>query len=394
MPIKIAQTKENQALKAYKRDNHPRAGSDTIEVIENLYHIKPDKPKSQEYEHNIMEVAHPEKEIIAPAYDPLNGLVENNIERQNILLNILRKPANGQSTQHRYASELAKSIAKVATDLENKHQTELSKWADTCLSQLSKQALDFSDFFEGKGSDIVDVGEGAGVGAIIGGALGGLIGVFGGPIGIAAGAAGGAALGGMASALFKTGPQAKNISINAQEAQLALQKLMAKVPSNPFLEKLSNALQGIQSSADAYSRVVSELDTEGAGHAEEAEQIGKTYQDRIVQLDRMIDIFLAHAKSGEYAEQNASWLDKLEAPWKAIVGDYVSDAVRAMETLEVVTHDALKGIMAVRSRAQALHSAPVASPAPAMTPAAPVATNQGDFSQYLAQMEEMLKGQK
>lgn len=398
MPIKTAQAKETAELKRYRNDAHPRVGSDTIEVIEDLYGVKPDKPKSQQYEHNIMEVAHPEKEIIAPSYDKLNGLVENCIERQKILLNIMRKPSNGQSTHHKYAADLAKTIAKVATDLENKHHLELSKWADSCLTQLQSQALDwsdFSDFFKGKGSDIVDIGEGAGVGALLGGALGGLIGVFGGPIGMAAGAAGGAAIGAAASALFKTGPQAKNVALNAQEAAVALQKLQTRLSDDPFLGALAKALQRIQSTAEAYTRVVDEMNVEGASRAEEAEAAGAAYQSQIMQLDRMIDIFLANAKGGKYAEQGADWWEKLKAPVSAIIGDDVSDAIGAMQTLEVVTHDALKGIMEARSRARSLHSEVATAPAPAPAAQTSVvpASAPGDFSQYLAQMEQMLGNQ-
>jgi hypothetical protein len=384
--------KDLAKLKSYFHDAHPRVGSDTIEVIEDLYGVKPEKPKDQQYQDNIMEVAHPEKEIIAPSYDKLNGLVENCIERQKILLNILRKPVNGQSTNHKYA-ELAKTITRVATDLENKHHFGLSKWADTCLVQLQTQAFDFSDFFKGKGSDIVDVGEGAGVGALLGGALGGLIGVFGGPIGMAAGAAGGAALGATVSALFKTGPQAKNVSINAQEAEAALTKLETRFADDIFLRSLAKALQKIQTTADNYNTLVNQMNAEGTS-ANEAEAAGIAYQNQIVQLDGMIDIFLANAKAGKYAEQGADWWEKLKSPLTAVIGDEVSDATRAMETLEVVTHDALKGIMEARSHAKGLHNeiAQAPSAGPSATPSAyiPAGDKSQDFSQYLAQMEQML----
>lgn len=49
------------------------------------------KPESQEYENNIMEQAHPNQCILTKSYDPLNSLIENDIERQNITLNILKQ---------------------------------------------------------------------------------------------------------------------------------------------------------------------------------------------------------------------------------------------------------------------------------------------------------------
>lgn len=49
------------------------------------------KPESQEYENNIMEQAHPNQCILTKSYDPINSLIENDIERQNITLNILKQ---------------------------------------------------------------------------------------------------------------------------------------------------------------------------------------------------------------------------------------------------------------------------------------------------------------
>src|SRR6202142_4218923 len=93
-----------------------------------------------EYEHNIMEDAHPNSIVISPSYDKLNGLVENNIERQNILLHIVNKTPNGLSTQHKYAKqELILSLVRVANDLDNKNIEELRVLADACLLQVTPQ---------------------------------------------------------------------------------------------------------------------------------------------------------------------------------------------------------------------------------------------------------------
>jgi hypothetical protein len=102
-----------------------------------MYGVKPDAPEAMEYEHNIMETAHPNSCVIAPAYDRLNGLVENNIERQNINLHIVQKTNTGLLTQHKYAeNQLLLSLVRVANDLDNKDKTELRILADTCLGQL------------------------------------------------------------------------------------------------------------------------------------------------------------------------------------------------------------------------------------------------------------------
>ncbi len=139
--LKTAQAKESKELKEYKNAVYPRVGSDTISTIEALYGVKPDRPKSMEYEHNIIEDAHPNSLVIAPAYDRLNGLVENINERQRILINIMQKPVNGHLTQKRYASALMNELVKVATDLDNRDIAPLRELADTCIAQLNKKAV-------------------------------------------------------------------------------------------------------------------------------------------------------------------------------------------------------------------------------------------------------------
>jgi len=140
--IKIAQEKGMISDDSKKKlEKNPRADSLSISDIEALYGVKPDAPKSMEYENNIMEDAHPESVVISPSYDKLNGLVENNIERQNILLHIVNKTPDGLSTQRKYAEqELILTLVRVANDLDNHDKDELRTLADTCLMQVhSKQ---------------------------------------------------------------------------------------------------------------------------------------------------------------------------------------------------------------------------------------------------------------
>ena len=129
--------KESAKLKRYKKSPHPRAGSDDISTIEALYGVKPDNPIK--YEYNIMEAAHPKPVVIGPiSYDRLNGLVENNIERQNIISNIALKPNNGNLTQHRYADkDLMMQLVRIANDMDNKGFEEIRKIADECISELA-----------------------------------------------------------------------------------------------------------------------------------------------------------------------------------------------------------------------------------------------------------------
>src|ERR1700722_16820201 len=183
--IKASDEKESKELKKFRNETSPRAGSDTIEIIEQKYNTHPGKPKSQEYKKNIMEVAHPKKVILSPAYDKINALIENNNERQNIIINITQKPVNGMLTQHKYAQELASSLMAIANDLDNQNIEPLRKLADECIEDLHKKAFEWSDignWLSEKAHDALDIGQGSGAGAALGAIAGGLIGAFGGPV--------------------------------------------------------------------------------------------------------------------------------------------------------------------------------------------------------------------
>lgn len=145
--VKIAQEKgmisEDAPEKAKKAlEQNPRWSSDTKEVIEKLYDLKPDSPKEMQYKKNIAEVAHPDPAVVSPAYDRLNGLVENINERQNILLHIVNKNNDGLLTQHRYAEkELILSLVRIGNNLDNQDKDELRILADACLFQVSAKPL-------------------------------------------------------------------------------------------------------------------------------------------------------------------------------------------------------------------------------------------------------------
>lgn len=146
--VKIAQEKgmiSNDSDSAKKKlEKSHRADSLSITDIEALYGVKPDAPKNMEYEHNIMENAHPNSIVISPSYDKLNGLVENNNERQNIILHILDKTPNGNATNHKYAEkEFLSTLVSLANDLDNHNKDELRVLADACLMQMSAKKKAF-----------------------------------------------------------------------------------------------------------------------------------------------------------------------------------------------------------------------------------------------------------
>lgn len=147
--VKIAQEKgmisKDAPEKAKKiLDKTHRADSLDISAIEALYGVKPDLPKDMEYKRNIIEDAHPNAAIVSPSYDKLNGLVENNNERQDILLNIVNRTPNGHGNLHKNATKnLVLSLVRVGNELDIKRADKLRVLADTCLAQVSlkKQAI-------------------------------------------------------------------------------------------------------------------------------------------------------------------------------------------------------------------------------------------------------------
>lgn len=384
---------KDKDLESYKNDVAPRAGSDDIKTIESLYGVK---PEGQKYKNNIMEIAHPNKVILTPAYDKINALIENNIERQKIMINITQKPVNGHLTNHKYAtSDLMMSLTKISNNMDEK-APELKALADVCLEQLNKKAFDWSDItdvFKGKGSDAVDVIEGAGVGTIAGGIVGALVGVFGGPPGMVAGAATGAVLGAGIAALFKTGPQAKNVSLNADTARNKLGSLMTKFGDDMFLQSLYNALGHVIQTANAYAQLLDQANVQGnaTSSKQTAIELGTAYQKEIVQLDRMIDIFLANAKTGRYEPKDeGDFWGKLKAPFEVLTGSALGDTTRSLETLEIVNNQALKGIMETREKmSQAKEDVPAFSPVKAPTEKPVI--NPDQLAQFEAAMKEFDK---
>lgn len=88
---------------------------------------------------NIIEEAHPEKAIVQDSYDSIQGLVENENERQNIIINILQqKHENAQLINKKYSeTQLLLSLLKVANKSNN---DQLKTLAYACKNQIEKKA--------------------------------------------------------------------------------------------------------------------------------------------------------------------------------------------------------------------------------------------------------------
>ena len=130
--------KDTPELKKYRDEAYARVGSDDISTIEALYGVKPDG--DHEYEHNIMEAAHPKPVVISPAYDRINGLVENEIEGQNIRINLVMSPSAGKYVTQgpKLAHQnLVMELVRLANHFDNTDQEEFRMLTDNCLEQLA-----------------------------------------------------------------------------------------------------------------------------------------------------------------------------------------------------------------------------------------------------------------
>lgn len=121
-------------------ETNPRHDSLSIEQIGKLYNNKPNLPDDMQYKNNIMEDAHPDSIVISPSYDKLNGLVENEIEGQNIRLRIVMKDPDGHLVNRKYAEkQLILSLVRLANKLDNADNKGLCKLADVCLTQATSK---------------------------------------------------------------------------------------------------------------------------------------------------------------------------------------------------------------------------------------------------------------
>lgn len=97
--------------------------------------------KEKDVYSKMLEEAHPNKVIFGPTYDPINALVENNVERQQIMLNIVNRNPTGTLDHKKYAeTQLKLSLLKAANELNNQNNANLQVLANDCLYKLEKQA--------------------------------------------------------------------------------------------------------------------------------------------------------------------------------------------------------------------------------------------------------------
>lgn len=146
---------EDIVKKAYSLAD-ARVGSDSEEKIRMMYGLK---PNGAEDDTHIVDKAHPESAVVAPAYDAMNAIVENVKERQNMMAYIAQKMPNGQLSHRRYvhydqekyegsydmyrdaAEDLKGTLIRVGFTMDNNKEEKLMKLADNCAERINKVAM-------------------------------------------------------------------------------------------------------------------------------------------------------------------------------------------------------------------------------------------------------------
>lgn len=105
------------------------------ENIEALYGVK---IKVNDSDKDVIEQAHPNKVIVAPAYDKVNGLMENIWERHDIMIGITNKPMKGTESRFIYAEDLLRDLIKIGFEAENNGEEDIRKLADSCSERVVK----------------------------------------------------------------------------------------------------------------------------------------------------------------------------------------------------------------------------------------------------------------
>ncbi len=333
----------------YKDDAEARMGSDSVSDIEVMYGVKPDTAEKMQYEQNIMQIAHPNSVIIAPSYDRMNGLVENNMERSRIMQNIVYKPTTGNHTNPKYAHrELLLELVRIANEMDNKNKAELFSLADECLVGLHKEAFelsDITDFLGGKARDAGAIGEGALAGAGIGATIGGLLtswtgaGVLAGvPVGAATGAVAGAVL----AAFTKTEGQVKNVALNAKEVSEQLKDLRGKIPEDEqFFTSIDTAILALIDTSSKYQDAIKVLKEHAiSGQSSDADQQAiteatKNFLANVALIKKLHAEFARRVQSGEFAKAKPH---KALTPLYWFMDDDIEDVEDAFNVLEEAIH--------------------------------------------------------
>lgn len=288
---------------------NPRYDSLTIEDIRSLYGVEPDGEQD-----HIVEQAHPDSVYVSPAYDRANGLVENLLERQDLIHHIVTKPNHGKHIQERYVKahqDLIKELTKTAFMLDRDNQEDLMKIADDCAVYLDKYAALAT-------STILLLGAGA-LGAVS------LINNFG-------------------------GERDRGVLLNAYSAIRKLKKVYDNVPSSMHdrITQLINDIDFVRVLNEELSSEFLSLDENAKSKAEEGKEKLKKYIKAVNILNKRINDFiplLSGAQNRSWLEENfGDWGGMLQDVGELVLGEDVNDAITTLETLSESLNESISGM--------------------------------------------------
>jgi len=312
-------------------------------------------------EKHIMEQAHSEPVIIAPSYDKINGLVENNIERQKIIINQVLRPNDGNVNHRKLAAkahqELVFELVRIANDLDIRGEDELRALADNCIEkmcdvdvQLKSEAGFWDDvksfFSEDAGDLAIAGGTGAAAGGVAGAIIGGILGaVATAPVGEAAGlgplagalvgAKAGAWIGGISAGLLSavagTSPKAKSVSINSASTIQRIDKL-PEAKTHPVLIKLRAEVEKLHTLADFYAGVSSGQTT--SVNEERIKKITSDYIHQMATVKTEIGNYKRQAETGAFEDKSEGdmW-SKIKTPIYNLINNKVTDVTKELNSL-------------------------------------------------------------
>ncbi len=121
------------------RDDLVKEARTPKQIQKDLYGIVPNKKMKP-----ILERAHPHGGyVVAPAYDPANGVMATPGETQALVGGVANSDANGNYFQKSWiqaTEDLKEELIGIAFELDNKEELELMKLADSCAERLEKKS--------------------------------------------------------------------------------------------------------------------------------------------------------------------------------------------------------------------------------------------------------------
>lgn len=118
-------------------------------------------PKPKKEFDDLLQQAHPNTIVIAPAYDKVNGIMTNLEQQHRIMVDLAQKPNHGRLTEFLYFKayqDLNNTLVKTAFMLDRQDQMDLMVLADKSLEQLEKIAFAWIPVLIGVGALLAGTG--------------------------------------------------------------------------------------------------------------------------------------------------------------------------------------------------------------------------------------------